>query len=89
MNRIAWILGIALAASSCRNSCQDLCYDMADFLEKECGITVNDADIQTCVDEQAGVDATDRAACRQFDGAKQIEEEWGCEELEGYFAASE
>ncbi len=83
---LAMITGAPLAAG-CGNPCQDLCKDMAAYAEDECGITVPDAQVTACIEAQA--ETTDDAAlkvCRQYDSKSAIEEQWGCDELDQYFA---
>jgi hypothetical protein len=60
---------------------------MARFAEDECGFTVSEAEVDECIDSQRGdASSGDRVACREFGNERSIEEEWGCEELEGYFS---
>ena len=72
--------------AGCQNPCQDLCNDMANFARTECDIDVPDAQVDACIDAQDATDDRDALrVCRQFDSSRDIEEEWGCEELERYF----
>ncbi len=85
----AWSAGLA----GCRNACQDLCKEMADFAE-ECGQTVSRDDLRACYEansrkalaeggsDTAG-DAYDVATCR--DVAGKLREEWTCDDIAPYF----
>ncbi len=70
------------ALAGCQNPCQTLCVRMADYAE-ECGFTVTEADIDTCVEEQGSPE--DATVCREFGNAAQIREEWTCDDLGVYF----
>jgi hypothetical protein len=80
------LLFVAFVAG-CHNPCQDLCHDMADFARSECDIEVSDSQVEACVDMQGENDDRDALkVCRQYDEKRDIEDNWGCEELEIYFA---
>ena len=69
----------------CRNSCQQLCKDMADYAQDACGLEFSSDEVQSCIDDhkRSEVDADARQACT--DAAPTLEEEWSCEDLEAYF----
>ncbi len=78
------LLGAALLASGCRNACQKICKDMAEYAE-ECGYTVTDEDLKECYKSQKGSESRDdRAVCRAFNDEEQLRAEWSCEDLEDY-----
>jgi hypothetical protein len=85
--RIALFTSIALLPlGACRNSCQQVCVEMAKYAEDECGLTVPDEQIDACIDAQAGDASRDnRGVCRDYGNPSSIEQEWGCEELADYF----
>lgn len=78
----------ALASlGGCRNACQDICVRMADYATEECGFTVSDAELGSCLDEQGQVSADDRKVCRDFGDSTTIRDEWSCEDLGEYWNA--
>lgn len=85
-NRSLPVLALAAltlaALGGCRNACQDICVRMADYAE-ECGFSVPDAELEACLDEQAGAD--DRAVCRDYGSAQAIRDEWTCAEMGEYW----
>ncbi len=81
------VLVVALAGSTaCNNACQAICADMANVAEDECGYTVPDDQMKTCVERQNEAEPEERQACREFGDEETILEEWGCDELADYFA---
>jgi len=82
------LLGLAalLAAPGCTNACGRICKQMADYAE-ECGLTVTDAELDECLEAQAGKESRDdRAACREYNDPEVIRQEWSCDDLEDYWA---
>jgi hypothetical protein len=77
-----YLLPFALLLGACQTPCQRVCVRMADYAE-ECGFTVSDAEIDTCLDEQAS--AEDQGACRRAGAPQTIRNEWSCEDLEIFF----
>lgn len=78
-----------LLLTSCHNACQDICYEMRDYAENKCGMVVDDGDLDACLQQEAGsASRDDRQACRQYNSQHHIEEEWGCDELQAYFATA-
>lgn len=80
---LAILLGLPLFAAACQTPCQRVCIRMADYAE-ECGFTVSDAELQTCLDEQA--DAPDQGACRRAGDPQTIRSEWTCDDLAVFFS---
>ncbi|MCB9673692.1 MAG: hypothetical protein H6737_01170 [Alphaproteobacteria bacterium] len=76
------LLPLALLLGACQTPCQRLCVRMADYAE-ECGFTVSDAEIDTCIAEQA--DAEDQGACRAAGAPAIIRDQLSCDELEIFF----
>lgn len=83
-HRLLVLLALLPAAAACRNSCQQVCVRMADYAE-ECGISIPDDDLGTCLEEHGQDDAEDRQICREYGDAESIRREWSCEELELYW----
>lgn len=74
------------ALGGCRNSCQDLCVRMADYAE-ECGFSVPDSELSTCLDDEAVSTAEERRVCRDYGSSTLIRDEWTCEDLGAYWGA--
>jgi hypothetical protein len=73
------LAGLALLATAgCRTPCQSLCIEMADYAE-ECGFTVSDSDIDTCLDEQR--DNDDQGSCRRVGAPDTLRTEWTCDDV--------
>ena len=86
MRKIAALAALMAGLVACKNPCQDICVEMARFAEDECGFSVPDEQLDTCLSEQKQIDSPqERAACRESGDAETIAAEWGCEELEDYF----
>ena len=75
---------LALSAMGCRNSCQQLCARMYDYAQ-ECELGVDEDELASCIDDQAGLESEDREVCRSFGSAEVLRNEWSCEELESYW----
>ena len=57
---------------------------------KECGIEVDKSEVSECVSRQGGKASKEyRSACREFGDIDSIREEWTCDDVEEYWAASE
>lgn len=72
------LTAVMMMASGCKNPCQSLCVEMAAYAE-ECGLTVSDSDVQSCVDDQK--DADDQGSCRRVGGAETLRQEWTCDDV--------
>lgn len=72
----------------CKNSCQQLCVDIAEYALNECGLQFTDEEMDTCIADHAGseTEREDQQACAE--AAPHLEEEWDCETLKEYFKAS-
>lgn len=73
------LLGTALLWG-CDNSCQALCVQMAEF-SAECGRTISDAELETCMDDFASPAAEERQSCRDFGNPDVLRREWTCDDL--------
>lgn len=71
-----------LALSACKTPCQQLCVEMASYAE-ECGLTVSDDQLQTCLDEQSA--DQDQGACRRTGEPETLRTEWSCDDVEVFF----
>lgn len=82
------LLGAAVWAATlgagCRNACQQVCAEMADYAE-ECSLPVSDADIDACMERHSAPTPEDKATCREFGDGEVIRQQWDCEELGRYW----
>lgn len=79
---------ILLALSGCNNPCQQLCVRMAAYAE-ECGFTVSDAEVDTCIAQEAEItDAEERKVCADYGAAETIRQRLSCEDLSAYWGAT-
>ena len=86
MYRLASLITL-LSMSACKNDCQKLCDEMADYAE-ECGLTWGREDVKSCRSDQANANVTkeQRDACAT--ALPGLREEWTCEDLDAYFSES-
>lgn len=79
------VLAVASLAPGCRNACQDLCVEIADFARTECGLTFPDDQLDQCIEDHKGgaLGEGEAAVCR--DGRGRVASEWDCEEIAAYF----
>lgn len=84
MRRLFPIVAL-LALAGCKNDCQKLCDEMADFAE-ECGEAWDREDIKDCRADQANrnVSKEGREACAV--ALPSLREEWTCDDIEPYFS---
>ena len=82
---ITFILISSLSITGCRNDCQQLCAEMADFAEEQCGRTWATTDIRTCMQNNSNRATNDvrRDACA--DNIETLREEWTCDDIDKYF----
>jgi hypothetical protein len=80
------VASAALLAAGCRNACQQLCAEMADYAE-ECKLPIGDADLDACLDRQAAPSPEDRDTCAEFGDPEVLRTQWDCEELARYWGA--
>jgi hypothetical protein len=74
------LLVLLAVLAGCDNSCQTLCVQMADF-SAECGRTISDAELQSCLTSFESVEAEERQTCRDFGNPDVIRREWTCDDL--------
>jgi hypothetical protein len=82
MRRLSALLLLATVLPGCRNACQDLCTELADYAQTACGYTWTDTQISQCIDDQASLTSDEIAACRDNSNVASI---WGCDEIADYF----
>ena len=87
LRRTLLAFGAMVALSGCKNECQKLCGDIADFAETECGQEFPKEELKACVSankSSALAEGADEVCgeIRPF-----LTEEWTCEEINEYFDA--
>ncbi|MBT3218238.1 MAG: hypothetical protein HN348_04050 [Proteobacteria bacterium] len=80
------LLICAVVATGCHNSCQTICLRMAKYAD-ECGYSVPDADIDSCMADYANAVREDLKVCSQYNGSESIQVEWSCDDLGIYWGA--
>ncbi len=76
------IAALALVAlSSCRNACQDMCRDLVRYAENDCGYTVPDGQLDTCIEEhkRKELEEGERDSC-SLASETEFQDEWTCDE---------
>ncbi len=84
--RLALAVIALVALTACRrNSCQQLCRDLASYAEDACGLTVPDGQLQTCIEEHGrqALEEDEKEFC-QLASETEFEDEWSCEEAEAF-----
>lgn len=85
--RAAWsVLFVVFlgALSGCGNPCPAVCDEMANYA-RDCGFTVTDAEIESCMDTQSSADADARSVCRDFGDRTVLRTTWDCIEIGRYY----
>lgn len=87
LSLIAILLGCA-SMGGCRNSCQRLCGEMADYAVETCNLSFGSEDLKTCRSDHNGraTDRGDLEAC-ELASAALTEGEWTCDDVKEYFKA--
>jgi len=79
------VVGLALGVTGCRNSCQQLCQEMADFAEEECNQEFPKDQIKTCMDTYHNREIEDDTKQVCEDITPTLREEWTCDDVSEYF----
>ena len=82
------LCGLLVGLAACKNECQQLCTDMADFAADECNQEFDKDQLKACNDaykksnlEEGAIETCEEV--RPF-----LQEEWTCEEIGEYFDAA-
>lgn len=84
----SFVAGLALVAalSGCKNDCQQLCHEMADYAAEDCGKEWSKDQLSTCMDDQkAAVEANPSREQVCADITPTLREEWSCDDIATYF----
>jgi len=74
-----------LATSGCRNNCQQLCQDMADFAEEDCGQEFSKDQVKSCMEAYHNREIDDDLDLVCEDISPSLREEWTCDDIKDYF----
>ena len=87
MVRLTSVLGLLLLATSCRNDCQDICNELADYAG-DCDIPVATSEVNECISnhQRRDLEDGDLEICGDFKSSETIREEWTCTDLAEYWA---
>ncbi len=86
MARTVPLLAAALLLGGCKNECQQLCNDIADYAV-ECGFEFSKEEIKACEDANKAQLRGDNALAVCEDTRPFLPEEWSCDEVSEYFDA--
>lgn len=78
---------VLISLGGCANHCQNLCENMADFAESECGFTVPSGQVDDCITEFEDSSSSEESAC-ESNAVVTDEEGWTCEMMASYFDSS-
>lgn len=85
--RLIWLLALPLT-TACRNPCQQLCVEIADYAKDECGLVFSRDEISTCIQDHATRDVVKETRALCAEGLPTVSEEWTCEDINDYFTPS-
>lgn len=66
---------------ACTNACQNLCNEMADYAQTDCGLTVSDDELKQCLEDQSSVDGDQNQQCASVSDPDYIRQWWTCDQL--------
>lgn len=77
---------VILSISGCRNHCQELCQEMADYAQEECNNTFPEQQVDQCLADydKEKVDEKQDETCEDI--LPTLREEWTCDEINDYFS---
>ena len=78
-------LMMLLATTGCRNNCQQLCQEMADFASEDCGQEFSKDDVKACMDAYHSREIDDQTDEVCEDISPSLREEWTCDDIAAYF----
>lgn len=87
MRKRALAVLLLAAGTACNNPCQEVCVRMATYAD-ECGFKVPDAELDSCLDENAEVEKDDIEICKDFGDLETIRRQWDCEDLAPYWGVA-
>lgn len=84
MARIVPALLAVLLLGACKNECQQLCSDIADYAV-DCGFEFTKDEVKACEDANKSKDIDDNVIAICEETRPFLEEEWTCDEIGEYF----
>ena len=80
----AALLAVSVGLGACRGPCEKVCVNLATYAE-ECGFSVSDSELDTCMDGQKDATADEKGVCREYGDPAVIRNEWTCDDLAAYW----
>ena len=82
------LLAVIVGISGCRNSCQALCQEMADFAQDECKKEFPKEQVDACMESYHSreIDAQQEETCEDI--TPTLREEWTCDDVNDYFTGN-
>jgi hypothetical protein len=82
------VVAVIMGISGCRNSCQALCQEMADFAQDECNKEFPKEQVDACMEtyHSREIDDDQEETCEDI--TPTLREEWTCEEVNDYFTGN-
>jgi hypothetical protein len=84
MARTIPVLAVALLLGACKNECQQLCNDIADYAV-DCGFEFTKEEVKACEDANKSKDLNDNTLAVCEETRPFLSEEWSCDEIGEYF----
>jgi len=78
-------LAVILGISGCRNDCQALCQEMADFSEEECNKEFPKEQVDACMETYHSREIEEEQEQICEDITPTLREEWTCDDVNDYF----
>ena len=82
------VLAVIMGISGCRNNCQELCQEMADFAEEECDNAFPKDQVKDCMEtyHSREIDEEQEETCADI--TPTLREEWTCDDVNDYFTGN-
>lgn len=72
---------LVLLLLACNNQCQQICQELADYAQSDCGMTVSDTEVADCESSLQDLPDGRDAACAEVNDPEKIREWWTCDDL--------
>lgn len=76
-----------LSTAGCRNNCQQLCQEMADYASEDCGEEFTKDQVKSCMETYHNREIDDDLDAVCEDISPTLREEWTCEDVKEYFTS--
>ena len=72
---------VLLVLAGCNNACQQICVELANYAQDDCGLTVTQDQITECQESQADLPEGRNEQCLEVADPEYIREWWTCDDL--------